>query len=226
MPALVGGYSLMGAAVGALGLGSLADKIGRKYTILGCFTLFCVVMFLTGFTNSPVLFGVCRVLTGFGIGGTMPNIVALASEYIPLQNRAWGIAALSSGMPLGSCVGPAIGMWLLPLYGWRSVYFVGVLPILLLPLVIKLHPGVTDPTDQKEPNCQAEGLLPQGVSDSRLCRRTLRLRSARLPAARAPIIELFREHRGLSTVLFWLTYFMFVLPGLWHGSLDAENDDE
>ena len=204
---VVGGYSLMGAAVGALGLGSLADKIGRKYTILFCFSLFCVVMFLTGLTNGPILFGICRVLTGFGIGGTMPNIVALASEYIPLRNRAWGIAALSSGMPLGSCVGPAIGMWLLPLYGWRSVYFVGVLPILLLPLVFRFIPESPIHLIKKNQIAKLSLYFHKACPTQILSADSTFEVSKVAGKARAPFIELFREHRALTTVFFWVVYF-------------------
>jgi len=202
---LIGSYSLAGAGCGALLLGSLADKIGRKYMIICCATLFCIAMAVTGFMDTPLTFGICRVLTGIGIGGTMPNAIALTSEYVPLRNRAWGVAAVMSGMPMGAIIAPALSMWLLPLYGWRSVYFVGIIPILMVPVALKWMPE--SPIHLLKKNqlsnlrlyvCKACALqsLPE---DSTF--------EVNRPSGKAPVIDLFREHRGFSTVLIWLVYF-------------------
>ncbi len=70
---IIGSCALFGAAVGALLFGSLADKIGRKYTLVCCASLFCIAMGLTGFTSSPGIFGLFRFIAGVGIGGSMPT---------------------------------------------------------------------------------------------------------------------------------------------------------
>ena len=113
----------------------------------------------------------------------MPNVVALASEYMPLRNRAWGVAAVMSGMPLGAIVAPGISMWLLPLYGWRSVYFVGFIPLLMVPVALKWMPE--SPLRLIAKNRLSE-LKTSCSSRARwsLCRQTLRLRSTRAPAKR------------------------------------------
>ena len=221
---LLGSCSLFGAAVGALVFGSLADKIGRKTTIISCLALFCVAQGVIGFTNGPVPFGIFRVICGIGVGGTLPNVVALASEFMPRRNRSWGVAGVMAGMPLGAIVAPGISMWLLPLYGWRSVYYVSFIPLLLVPVALKWLP---------------ESPI-RLVAKNRLSELRILLLRARplesLPAeaifevnkgsGKAPFVDLFREHRGFSTVLFWLVYFVSLLPDLWPGSLAAEADDE
>lgn len=203
---VIGSCALFGATVGALLFGSLADKIGRKYTIVSCASLFCIAMGVTGFTSSPEIFGLCRFIAGVGIGGSLPNVVALASEYMPVRNRAWAVAAIMSGMVLGGVVAAGISMWLLPHFGWRAVYFVGAVPLLIMPAAVK---------------CLPESPL-HLIAKSRLSElRTFLLRVRPLESlaedstfeinkgsGKAPIVDLFRERRGFSTVLMWLLYFM------------------
>ena len=211
---LIGSYALFGAAIGALLFGSLADKIGRKSTIVVCASVFSAAMGLTGFANGPETFGLCRFIAGIGIGGSLPNIVALASEYAPLRNRAWTVAAIMSGMVLGGIVAAGISMWLLPAYGWRSVYFVGAVPLLIMPFVANYLP-----------ESPIRLIAQNRIEVLRGYLRKIRPEEA-LPAdatfdinkgsGKAPIVDLFRENRGVSTVLIWLLYFMsfYMIYGL------------
>ena len=221
---VIGSYALIGAAVGALIFGSLADKIGRKVAVIICVAVFSLATGLTGTTDGPGTFGLCRFCAGLGIGGVMPNIVALASEYAPLRNRALMIAAIFSGMQVGGIAAAGFSIWLFPLFGWRSVFYLGALPLLLLPVYVKMLPE--SPT--------------RLIAEGRVAELKAILRRAR-PAepfpddvtfdidkgsGRAPIIDLFREHRGFSTILFWIMFFMKYVHDLraWH--LVAETDDE
>ena len=203
---VIGSYALFGAAVGALLFGSLADKLGRKYTILCCASLFCIAMGVTGFTNSPGIFGLFRFIAGVGIGGSMPNVVALASEYMPVRNRAWAVAAVMSGMVLGGVVAAGIAMWLLPLYGWRAVYFVGVVPLLIIPVAVKFLPESPLRLIAKNRLNELRTLLLKlRPLESLAADSTFEINKG---SGKAPIVDLFRERRGFSTVLMWLLYFM------------------
>src|SRR5690606_1085643 len=75
--------ALAGMMFGAMMFGTLADKIGRKKVIMSCVLLFSGFTFAGGFASNPTEFGVFRFLAGLGIGGVMPNLVALTSEYAP-----------------------------------------------------------------------------------------------------------------------------------------------
>jgi hypothetical protein len=70
--------------------GPLADKVGRKTTIIACIALCCISMGLSGLTHGAIVFGFWRFMFGVGNGGMVPNIMALASEYVPGRNRAPG----------------------------------------------------------------------------------------------------------------------------------------
>lgn len=76
----LGSYALFGMMAGALIFGPLSDKIGRKKAITICVVLFSGFTVLNGFATNPTEFGICRFIAGLGIGGVMPNVVALMSE--------------------------------------------------------------------------------------------------------------------------------------------------
>ncbi len=76
--------ALAGMMFGAMMFGTLADKIGRKKVIMICVVLFSGFTFAGGFASNPTEFGILRFLAGLGIGGVMPNLVALTFEYATL----------------------------------------------------------------------------------------------------------------------------------------------
>ncbi len=79
--------ALAGMMFGAIIFGSLADKIGRKKVIMICIIFFSGLSFAGGFASNPTEFGILRFLAGLGIGGVMPNLVALTSKYAPQKMR-------------------------------------------------------------------------------------------------------------------------------------------
>ena len=90
---------------GALLFGTIADKIGRKKVILICISIFSLFMLLAGFANGPELFVLCRFITGLGLGGVMPNVIALISDYSRKGTRSRMIATIMAGFSIwgGSC---------------------------------------------------------------------------------------------------------------------------
>ena len=133
---LIGTYVLIGAAIGSLVFGRLADKIGRRRTIFMCTITFTLGMILCGVSPNPIVFGIFRVITGIGIGGCMPNIVSLATEWTPARRRNVMVAATYTGMQWGGILAAVVGLWLLrPPDVWRPVYLFGGLTILLLPFL-------------------------------------------------------------------------------------------
>jgi AAHS family benzoate transporter-like MFS transporter len=97
----LGSYALFGMMFGALFFGPLSDKIGRKKTITMCVMLFSGFTVLNGFATTPTTFGLCRFIAGLGIGGVMPNVVALMNEYAPKKIRSTLVAIMFSGYSVG-----------------------------------------------------------------------------------------------------------------------------
>jgi AAHS family benzoate transporter-like MFS transporter len=209
----IAGYTLMGAAIGSLLFGALADKIGRKTTILFCACLFSICSGLTGFTHSPSTFGMCRFIMGLGVGGSFPNMIALASEYAPSRNRTLMGGGIAGGMLVGGIAAALFAMWLFPHFGWRSVFFVGLIPLVFMPVYGKLLPESPDHLLKRarlEPlrafmrKARPADFLPDDVA-----------LDVTQGSGKAPLAAVFQDGRAFSSVVIWIMFFMnmFVIWG-------------
>jgi AAHS family 4-hydroxybenzoate transporter-like MFS transporter len=127
---------LFGLMIGALVFGPLADRIGRKKIIIFSTLAFGLGRLVTAFIQDVnTLLGI-RFLTGLGLGGAMPNAVAMTSEYSPHRRRATMVMIMFCGFSVGAALGGLLAAALIPQFGWRSVFVVGgVAPLLLAPIL-------------------------------------------------------------------------------------------
>jgi AAHS family benzoate transporter-like MFS transporter len=209
---IIGSYAPIGAGLGALVFGSVADQVGRKKTIVLCIAIFCIGMALCGISSGPVSFSIFRIITGFGVGGCMPNMVALTTEYAPLRSRSTMVSMMLSGIQVGGIVAALLGLWLFTPFGWRAVFIAGFVPILLLPLYLKylpespLHLVKHDRLDQLRTILRRVRPY-EPVPDDAILQTDLAPAQVR-SVQKAPIAAIFREGRGVSTVMLWLVYFL------------------
>lgn len=124
--------SLVGIFIGAPLLGYLGDRYGRRFVIiLGCFIFgftTLAVVWATDITQITIL----RVLAGIGMGGLLPNTIALSSESSPARLRARLIILMFMGITTGSSVPGFVAIWLVPIYGWKIIFLLGgVVPLLI-----------------------------------------------------------------------------------------------
>jgi AAHS family benzoate transporter-like MFS transporter len=200
--------ALFGMMFGAIFLGTLADRIGRRWTIVICLALFSVFTAGAGLTHDPYVFSVMRFLAGLGIGGVMPNVVAQMTEYSPRKIRATMVTLMFSGYAVGGMLAAILGKGLIEQYGWQSVFLAAGIPVLLIPFVLKSMPE------------SMPFLVKQGRLDE-LKKIVLRLDPAYraqpgdsfdLPAvdraSGAPVGKLFHDGRAFSTIMFWIAFFM------------------
>ena len=132
---------LVGMAVGSLMLGAIADKLGRRPTILGCLVIMAAGMYIASLINSVNSLLVVRFITGLGIGGMLATVNAMAAEYSNAKHRSFAVAIMAAGYPLGIIFGGSIAAILLAHYDWRSVFVLGaVMTAALFPLVWFLMP--------------------------------------------------------------------------------------
>ena len=117
--------ALFGLMVSAIIAGPIADRWGRKWPTIICTLTFATFSFLTTRAASFEQLVIFRLLTGFGLGGAMPNIVALTSEYAPKRLMSISVSMLFCGMPLGALLGGMVSSVMLPRWGWQSVFYVG-----------------------------------------------------------------------------------------------------
>lgn len=130
-----------GLAVGALLVGPLSDRYGRKKLLMTAIALFGTFSMLSAYTNDVVSLSALRFLTGLGLGAAMPSTTTLLSEYLPEKSRSALLALMFTGFNLGSALVGFGAAAILPHYGWRMVLIAGgAIPLLCLPLYLWLVP--------------------------------------------------------------------------------------
>jgi len=128
---------LVGSMVGAFVFGYIADKFGRTRTLALCVVLFGVLNIASACAASIESFTILRFLCGIGLGGAIPNVMALVSEYAPARKRATLVATTWCGFGLGAVLGGVISVPLIEKFGWASVFVVGgVLPLCTVPFIV------------------------------------------------------------------------------------------
>lgn len=123
--------SMFGMMIGALLFGPIADRIGRKPVLVCCAIIAGIGTLLTAASSTLYWIMIFRLLTGFGVGGAMPNGIALTAEYMPSRFRATGVTILFCGYSVGGAFGGFVAAGLISRFGWPAVFVVGgILPLL------------------------------------------------------------------------------------------------
>jgi len=210
---------LLGLAVGAFLFGPIADRFGRKSVLLLCTAIVGVFALATTTAGTTRELFVWRFLTGMGLGGAMPIIIALTSEYTPARLRATLITIMFCGFPLGSTLGGLLAAQLVPIWGWRAVFWLGgALPLALLGVLAVWLP-------ESVHYLMRRGRSSSDVANSSDIARLLRklapaqtfgreprfasLRDAVPPGS--PLRLLFTADRVATTLLLWVAFFMNLL---------------
>lgn len=206
----IGSYALIGMMIGAIVFGTLSDRIGRKTVIIGCVALYTVFTGAIFFASGPTDLGIYRFLAGLGLGGVMPNSVALVAEYAPKHLRSTLVSVMFSGYMVGGIVAALISIVLIPSFGWRSIFLLGLLPLLLIPVLMKYLPeslsfylvkGKTDEVattlKKIEPGLSFSGTPSFEVNEE--------------PRQGSPVANLFRNGYAFSTSMLWVAFFMVLL---------------
>ncbi len=127
---------LFGMSCGSAFAGWLADRIGRRWAIIGSVLLFGLATCAVSLANSPASVGWFRFFAGFGIGGALPVSTTLVAEFTPARLRPLAVTATIVCVPLGGLFAGVFAACILPNYGWRTLFFVGGAIPLLLCLVL------------------------------------------------------------------------------------------
>jgi AAHS family benzoate transporter-like MFS transporter len=137
---LLGTAALGGMLLGAIGLGALADRIGRKPTLVAALTVFSVCTGLASLASGPVEFALLRFAAGLGLGGVLPLAATLSAEYAPARWRSSFVMWTSIGFAGGGLLAAVVSRAELAAWGWRGVIATGVFPLLLMPVFLLALP--------------------------------------------------------------------------------------
>jgi benzoate transport len=118
---------LIGMAIGSVLIGRIADRYGRRPTILYCLIIMAIGMALASTAGSVEILSIYRFVTGLGIGGMLATTNAMVAEYSNLKRRSFCIALMATGYPLGIVLGGSVVSILLGIFDWRSVFIFGAL---------------------------------------------------------------------------------------------------
>ena len=203
---------LVGIMIGALVFGPLADRFGRKPILISCTLLFGLFSILTATAASLQPMLIYRLITGFGLGGAMPNAVALTSEFMPKRLRATAVTLMFVGFSMGAAFGGFAAAALIARFGWQSVFVTGgIIPCAIAVLLIALLPEsirflLMKGGEEKRIRATFARIAPEASSD---LARSLVIEER--PREEFVVKQLFTNRRAPMTLLMWVIFFMSLL---------------
>ncbi|MCX6577781.1 MAG: MFS transporter, partial [Candidatus Aminicenantes bacterium] len=127
----MGSLTLLASAAGGIIFGLIADRFGRTRALRGSILIYSVFTAACGFARTVPMLAVFRICLGLGMGGEWASGAALVSETWPAEHRGKALGFMQSSWAVGYAAAALVTGLVLPLWGWRAVFFVGVLPALL-----------------------------------------------------------------------------------------------
>lgn len=179
----------VGAAVG----GRVADFLGRRFTLVASMFLFGACSLLTSVSTGPDSLLVARLLTGLGLGGAMPNFIALSSEAVHATRRLSAVTVVMAAMPCGGAVAGLMALGNAVGWGWRVIFYVGGAGPIVLAFL--MWHGL--------PEAQVEAGLSVGVGAS----ASVGSQPPAAPRMEKVSTVLLRDGRALTTLQLWGGFF-------------------
>jgi MFS transporter, AAHS family, 4-hydroxybenzoate transporter len=199
--------SQVGVLLGAVLLAPVADWIGRKGLMVAACLIVGVFSLLTAFATTVPELIVLRVLTGLGMGGVTPAALAYGTEFAPKHLKASIPSWIWASVPVGGMIAGFSAVWLLPRFGWPSLFIVaGLLPIALAFVLLFAMPESlvflgAGGADQVRMRRVALRIAPSIPADAELYTS-----EDKMPGV--PLKHLFLDGRGFGTVLLWILFFL------------------
>ncbi|HJS74240.1 MAG TPA: MFS transporter, partial [Vicinamibacteria bacterium] len=128
---LLASITLVGSAVGGFLFGVLADRIGRTRALMASILLYSVFTAACGLAQTVTQLAIFRLFLGFGFGGEWATGAALVAETWPPEHRGKALGIMQSSWAIGYALAAGLTALLLPVAGWRGVFFAGILPALI-----------------------------------------------------------------------------------------------
>jgi MFS transporter, AAHS family, 4-hydroxybenzoate transporter len=205
---LIFGLGMFGALLGGIILGPLGDRFGRRPLLISALCIMSAGSIATGFAHSANELALLRLLTGLGLGGAVPNVIALTAEYAPARSRSTIVSIVFNGFPLGAMLGSIVGARLLPTLGWRTLFIVGgSIPVLVLILVAVLLPESPAFLMRSGRTAEVRRII------ARLGHSSLDIQAEPAGGAvkRGSVLHLFANGLGSSTALIWIGTLLSIL---------------
>ena len=211
-PALFGavaGYTNTGVLLGQLSFTMIADRVGRRPVLVMGTLAFAVLVILTGLTQNITQLKIMRLLGGMALGSIIPNATALFSELSPRVARIRLLTWLGIGFTAGAAIAGFVANWLIPAFGWRSVfYFGGVAPIVIAVMMIVWLPESLTFLTLKQRRLDYVGTWLRRINPAVHISSSTRFVVHEEAKQGVPFMHLFRDKRGLVTLMLWVVFFL------------------
>ena len=184
---------LFGLLIGSIIFGYIGDRWGRKKAIVAGALLFGAVTYATGSAASLNQMLIYRFIACVGLGGAVPNAVALTNEFAPKHLRVTAIAIIFAGYAIGGTFGGIVSAQLVPVYGWPIIFKLGGVASLALTvaLMLVLPESLSYLTAERGGAGSATSIFAARSIDA---------------GHNSPLIQLFADRRSIMTPLLWLVY--------------------
>jgi AAHS family 4-hydroxybenzoate transporter-like MFS transporter len=201
-----------GILIGSLLFSMLADRFGRRPVLIAVTLYFAILTLLTARAASPTQLLVIRVIAGIGLGGIMPNAVALCGEFSPKASRVTVMMVVANCFSAGAALGGFLAAWLIPRFGWRSVfYFGGAVPLVIGLVMMVALPESLQFLALRGANLGKLRAWLKRVAPGASLGPDTRLTAPQPPRKGVPLVQLFDDGRGWGTVALWVINFMNLL---------------
>jgi MFS family permease len=216
--------TLVASAIGGFLFGILADRIGRTRALMASILVYSLASAACGFSHTIPQLATFRFVLGLGMGGEWTTGAALIAETWRAEHRGKALGLMQSAYAIGEAIAAVIVLIVFPHFGWRAVFFVGVLPALL---VLWIRRGVPEPDLWKNRPATQKGNWLNRLREKTILRNGL-LATAMNACSMFGYWGLFtwipgylslpvsRGGRGLSIVL-GTTFYLVLSPGKWLG---------
>jgi MFS family permease len=124
--------TLAASAAGGMAFGVVADRVGRTRALMASILVYSLASFACGLSQTLTQLALCRLVLGLGMGGEWATGAALIAETWPARHRGKALGLMQSAWAVGEAIAAAVTLVVLPRFGWRAVFFVGVLPALVV----------------------------------------------------------------------------------------------
>lgn len=208
---LLGAASLMGMMIGAVTLGMAADQFGRKNIIIFCIILASIAVAMNGFAYDTATFFICRLFTGIGLGGAVPNLVTIIKEMSPNTHRNRLITLMLAFYGVGAILSGLSGLFFIPRFGWQITFWVAGLFIFVIPIIYKTFPESISYLIHKGRQADVVRTLKKFNPEHQHQPEMQYVVDHTEQSQKIPLVGLFTDGKGVGTLLIWCGFSMVML---------------
>lgn len=202
MVGVVGSISLVGMAIGAALAGTVADHIGRRKIFMLTLAVYSLATGLSAASLAVWMLILFRFIVGLGLGGELPVTSTMVTEFLPKKTRGRGIVLLESFWAVGWLVAALVAYLLIPRFGWRLAFLVGMLPALYI-LYLRRNIPESPRYLLRTGHVREAARVMTMAAGHEVAAASL---TAPAPGPRPRVSDLFRHGQSPKTVMLWILW--------------------